>query len=295
MKHLLVFLFVGFFGQLIDGSLGMSAGLTSTSLLLAYGAAPAIVSASIHIAEIATTAASGASHLKFGNVDKSLVKTLIIPGSIGAFVGACFLSFLPGDVIKPYIAGILLMIGVYILFRYVFDIRKPKPRLGNQTSRTLPLKRRVLYPLAVSAGFLDAIGGGGWGPVNTPVLISNTHMKPRKVVGSVDTSEFFIAISATAGFLISLGFNDINWAWAASLAIGGIMAAPLAAWVIKLLPSSALGILVGGVIILTSTNTMLNSFDKGMLSAHHDAIYSSLITLWVFTGVFTIWRKKSKK
>lgn len=118
MRKLIIFAFIGFFAQLIDGSLGMAYGVTSSTLLLTFGIAPAVASASVHLAEVVTTAASGASHIKFGNVDKQAVFRLIIPGSIGAFIGACFLSQLPGDVVKPYIAGFLLLLGLFVFFGF---------------------------------------------------------------------------------------------------------------------------------------------------------------------------------
>lgn len=201
MKKLIVFVTVGFIAQLIDGSLGMAYGVTSTTLLLAFGITPAVASASVHLAEVVTTAASGASHIKFGNVDRDMVIKLIIPGSLGAFVGACFLSNLPGDFIKPYVSLFLLALGFYIMYRFLFlsarqDSQPPKKFSNKQ-----------LIPLGLVAGFLDATGGGGWGPIATPVLLANKGMEARKVVGTVDTSEFAVALSATIGFVISLGWE----------------------------------------------------------------------------------------
>ncbi|WP_077328522.1 sulfite exporter TauE/SafE family protein [Virgibacillus siamensis] len=285
MQKLIVFILIGFFTQLLDGSLGMSAGLSATSVLLSMGLAPAAASVSIHMAELATTAVSGVSHLKFGNIDKPLFKRLIAPGCIGAFVGACLLSYLPGEIIKPYIAGALLLVGFYILVIYVFGKKSLRIGQGRRGRKEKPLKKSFLYPLALSAGFLDAIGGGGWGPVNTPVLISRTRMKPKKVIGSVDASEFAVALSVTLGFVVGLGLNDVNWEWAASLAIGGMLAAPIAAWVVKVLPSYILGVLVGGVIIFASMRTVLNSSGIIPLS-FHDAVYASFITLWFCCGVY---------
>lgn len=283
MKKLIIFALIGFIAQLIDGSLGMAYGLTSSSLLLYFGIAPAIASASVHMAEVVTTAASGVSHFRFGNVDKQVVKTLIFPGSIGAFIGACFLSSLPGDLVKPYIAVFLLLLGFYILLRFLF-IKK------SIASKPQKHSKRFMFPLGLFAGFLDATGGGGWGPFTTPVLLSKNNMEPRKVIGSVDTSEFAVAVSATVGFLISLGWSQINWFWVAALMLGGIVAAPIAAWLVKVLPSHILGVLVGGLIILTNARTLLN--DLGNLPATWiSAIYASLITLWILSIVFVLWKK----
>jgi len=207
MKKLFVFAFIGLLAQLIDGALGMAYGVTSTSLLLAFSISPAVASASVHIAEVVTTAASGASHIKFGNVDKQTVFRLIIPGSIGAFAGATFLSNIPGDIAKPYISLFLLLLGVYVLIRFLLKFRP------NEEKRKLDLSKKQAIPLGLIAGFADATGGGGWGPIATPVLLSKKGISPRKVVGTVDTSEFAIAVSATLGFLISLGWEEVNWLW----------------------------------------------------------------------------------
>lgn len=293
MEKLIVFLLIGFFAQLLDGSLGMSSGLSSTSILLAIGVAPAMASASIHIAELATTAASGVSHWKFGNVDKRLVKLLIIPGCIGAFVGATLLSVIPGDIVKPYISAVLLLIGFYVLYSFTFGKKIVRPTHGRR-SKQVKLKKSFIYPMATVAGFLDSIGGGGWGPVNTPLLISRSGMKARNVIGSVDASEFAVALSSTAGFLLSLGVSNINWDWALALAIGGVIAAPIAAWIVKILPSQLLGVLVGGIIIYASTNTLVTSWEV-VPESIHDAIYSSIISLWMFSILFMIWRIRNKK
>ncbi len=164
MQKLIVFAIIGFFAQLIDGALGMAYGVTSTSLLLMFGIAPAVASASVHLAEVVTTAASGASHIKFGNVDKYTVSRLTLPGAIGAFIGACFLSNLPGDVIKPYISVFLFTLGVYILLRFI--IQKQVVTSNKRMSA------KQLVPLGLFAGFVDSTGGGGWGPITTPVLLA---------------------------------------------------------------------------------------------------------------------------
>ncbi|TGB03548.1 sulfite exporter TauE/SafE family protein [Halobacillus salinus] len=274
MRKLIIFALIGFFAQLIDGALGMAFGLTSSSLLLAYGVAPAIASASIHMAEIATTAASGVSHYKFGNVDKKLMLTLVIPGSISAFFGAAFLSSLPGYLMKPFISGFLLLLGIYILFRFLLQKAEERPPSGN-----IHLKKRFLYPLGAVAGFLDAVGGGGWGPVNTPVLLSQKGATPRKVIGTVDTSEFAVTISATLGFVLFLGWEQFNWLWVGAFVIGGVIAAPIAAWLVRVMPTYILGVLVGGFIILTNTNTILNTLSISQTAI--SMIYVILIIGWV--------------
>ncbi|RLQ95891.1 sulfite exporter TauE/SafE family protein [Falsibacillus albus] len=253
MKKLLILAFIGLMAQLIDGSLGMAYGLTSTSLLLAFGMAPAVVSASVHLAEVVTTAVSGVSHIKFGNVDKNVVRQLIFPGSVGAFLGACLLSRLPGELVKPYISIFLLLLGIYIIMRFLLDHSKQ----GRTESK--PYTKKQLIPLGFFAGLLDATGGGGWGPVATPILLAKKGADSRKVIGSVDTSEFAIASSATLGFILSLGWESVNWTWVIALMAGGIVAAPIAAWLVRIIPSHIMGILVGGLIIMTNAHTLLTA------------------------------------
>lgn len=284
MKKLIIFAFIGFLAQLIDGSLGMAYGVTSTSLLLTFGIAPAIASASVHLAEVVTTAASGVSHMKFGNVDRQALFKLIIPGSIGAFIGACFVSNLSGDVIKPYISLFLLFLGVYVLFRFLFMFNPGK----EKTSIDLSRKQSIL--LGLVAGFADATGGGGWGPITTPVLLSKKGAIARKVVGTVDTSEFAIAVSATAGFFISLGWANVNWYWVIALMLGGIIAAPLAAWLVRKLSSYLLGVLVGGFIILTNARTLINTWSVSDLWS--SIIYSLIVIGWITSIIFTVWNNK---
>lgn len=272
MRKLIIFAFVGFLAQLIDGSLGMAYGVTTTSLLLTFGMAPAIVSASIHLSEVVTTAASGIAHIKFGNVDRQALFRLTIPGSIGAFIGACFLSNLPGDVVKPYISLFLLMLGFYVVFRFLIKVE----RSGQEKNLNLSAKQAV--PIGLIAGFADATGGGGWGPLTTPILLSKNGNSARKVVGTVDTSEFAIAISATLGFLVSLGWEGVNWFWVIALMLGGIIAAPIAAWLVKVMPSYLLGVLVGGFIILTNIWTVLKIWS-----------INNIAELFIYIGVFIFW------
>ncbi|WP_409305784.1 sulfite exporter TauE/SafE family protein [Peribacillus sp. SCS-155] len=286
MKRLIVFTFIGFLAQLIDGSLGMAYGVTSTTLLLTFGFAPAMASASVHLAEVVTTAASGISHIKFGNVDRDAVLKLIVPGSIGAFAGACFLSNLPGELVKPYISIFLLLLGVYVLFRFLNN----SPSASENRAISLSKKRSV--SLGLIAGFADATGGGGWGPIATPVLLSQKGISARKVVGTVDTSEFAIAISATLGFLISIGWEDVNWYWVIALMAGGIIAAPIAAWLIRVLPSYLLGVLVGGFIILTNTRTLLSTWSVDPTIGY--AIYLVILAGWAAAIIFSVKKQKQK-
>lgn len=250
MHKLLILGLVGLVAQLVDGTLGMAYGVTTTTLLLTAGAAPAIASATVHLAEVGTTLASGAAHWRFGNVDWRTVGLMAAPGAIGAFVGAVVLSSLSAEVAEPWVAAILFLLGGYILVRFSRrrEPAKPDPAKGR-------LRGIFLSPLGALAGLVDAMGGGGWGPIGTSSLLASGRLEPRKVVGSVDTSEFLVTLGASAGFLIALSFAEINTGWLAALLIGGLIAAPIAAWLVRKLPARALGAAVGGLILVTNTKT----------------------------------------
>lgn len=278
MKSLITFALVGLGAQLVDGTLGMAYGVTSTTLLLAAGYAPAAASAAVHLAEIGTTLASGASHWKFGNVDWPTVWKMGVPGAVGAFAGATFLSSLTTDAAAPWMAGILFSLGVYILLR--FSTKLPTLRLDA------PPKKRFLTPLGLFAGFVDATGGGGWGPVATPTLISSGRMIPRKVIGTVDTSEFLVALAASVGFIIGIGSEAINFTTVAGLLIGGVIAAPIAAYLVRHIPGRLLGSLVGGIIVVTNSRTLMNAFDVS--GGSRTAIYLSLFAIWALAIAISV-------
>lgn len=286
MKKLLIFAIVGFFAQIIDGSLGMAYGATSSSLLLMFGVAPAVVSASIHISEVATTASSGLSHWKFGNVDKPLLLRLVIPGSISAFLGAAFLSSLNGGVLKPFISLFLFLMGIYIIVRFLFKFQPSEDHSKRKLSNVF------LIPLGAIAGFFDAVGGGGWGPINTPVLLSKKGFAPRKVIGTVSASEFAVALSASLGFILFLGWEQINWLWVAGFALGGVIASPFAAWLVKVIPTYLLGVLVGGLIIFTNAQTLIGiAVEDPMVK---NIINGFLGLVWIVLILYALFRKNEK-
>ncbi len=271
MRKLIVLALVGCAAQLVDGALGMGYGVTSTTLLLLAGIAPASASASVHLAEIGTTLAAGAAHWRFGNVDWSVVRRIALPGAIGAFLGATLLSNIPTDIAAPWMAGILLALGAYLLLRF------SRP-LGARTSRR-PLRTRFLAPLGLVAGFVDATGGGGWGPVATPSLLVSGRMEPRKVIGSVDASEFVVAGAASIGFLVGLSSSGFVLPVVAALLAGGLVAAPIAAWLVRLMPAQLLGAVVGGMIVLTNSRTIMKSFD--VAGGLRPAVYTLVVVAWV--------------
>ncbi|WP_404349231.1 sulfite exporter TauE/SafE family protein [Phycicoccus jejuensis] len=273
MRRLVLLALVGLGAQLVDGSLGMAYGVTSTTLLLAIGTNPAAASATVHLAEIGTTLASGASHWKFGNVDWRVVLKIGIPGAVGAFAGATFLSSLDTSVAAPVMSLILLTLGVYVLVRFtVKGLRKD--RLGH------PLRSRFLAPLGLVAGFVDSTGGGGWGPVGTPAILASGRLEPRKVVGSIDTSEFLVSVAASLGFLLALGSEDIDFTWVVALLAGGLVAAPIAAWLVRHVPPRVLGSAVGGVIVLTNTRTILKSDWVDASEGTRWVVYAVLYLVW---------------
>jgi uncharacterized membrane protein YfcA len=271
VERFIILAVVGLVAQLVDGSLGMAYGATSSTLLLTFGLSPASASASVHLAEVVTTLLSGASHWRFGNVDWRTVRRIGVSGAIGAFAGAYVLTSLSTEVAKPWMAGILLAIGAYVLVRFSLG--------GTPRRRGKPYVRgRYLVPLGLTAGFIDATGGGGWGPVATPTLLATGKMPPRKVIGSVDTSEFLVSVAASIGFLLSLGTQGISWQAVGALLAGGIIAAPIAAWLVRKIVPRILGAAVGGFIVIINTRTLLGELDVS--EADRAPYYVGLFLLW---------------
>jgi uncharacterized protein len=284
MRKLLLLALVGLGAQLVDGSLGMAYGVTSTTLLLVVGANPAAASATVHLAEIGTTLASGVSHWRFGNVSWGVVAKIGIPGAVGAFVGATFLSSLDTSVAAPLMSLILLALGVYVLVRFtVRGLRQD--RLGQ------PLRKRFLGPLGLFAGFIDATGGGGWGPVGTPAILASGRLEPRKVIGSIDTSEFVVAVGGSLGFLFALGSQGILWGYAGALLAGGVIAAPVAAWLVSRIPATVLGVAAGGLIVVTNSKTILEAL--GMAQSPVLAVCGALAVLWISGIVWAVRRHRA--
>jgi uncharacterized protein len=281
LRALILLGIVGFLAQLVDGSLGMAYGVTSTTLLLAVGTNPAAASATVHLAEIGTTLASGISHWRFDNIDWKVVAKIGIPGAAGAFAGATFLSSLSTEVAAPIMSIILLVLGVYVLIRFTaFGL--PRGNLGK------PLRKRFLGPLGLVAGFVDATGGGGWGPVGTPAILASGRLAPRKVIGSIDASEFLVAIAASIGFFVGIGSENINFAWVAVLLVGGVIAAPIAAWLVRHIPPRVLGSAVGGLIILTNVRTLLRSDWIDAPGNVQTVAYLAIAILWAAALAYSV-------
>src|SRR5215212_833948 len=225
---------VGFVAQLIDGALGMAFGVISTSTMLSMGMAPAQASAIVHTAEIFTTAASAGSHIWHRNVDWRIVARLGVAGVLGAVLGAWVLSNLDAGVMRPFISAYLLLVGGFILFKAWRGI----------PARDAPTP--WVAPIGFVAGFLDASGGGGWGPVATTTLVGSGQA-PRTAVGSVNATEVFVTTAAATTFFVELGASP--WRELLALIIGGVLAAPLGGWAVKHIPARALMIAVGCLVI----------------------------------------------
>lgn len=237
LAELLPFIAVGFAAQIVDGALGMAFGVISSTLLISIGVPPATASAGVHTVETFTTAASGTSHILHRNVDWRLFATLVVPGVVGGVLGAYVLTHIDAEVARPVVLTYLALIGLYLLWR---GIKYP------------PTERRPKFvaPLGLAGGFLDAAGGGGWGPIVTSNLLVQGS-NPRKVIGTVNTAEFFLTVTISATFIAALGWQAFTTA-TLGLLIGGVAAAPFGALVAKRLPAKYLLILVG--ILLTCTS-----------------------------------------
>jgi uncharacterized protein len=259
---LIAIAFAGFVAQLVDGSLGMGYGVTSTSLLLTLGLAPALASASVHLAEIGTTAVSGLSHWRMGNVDMRSLLLVGIPGGIGGFTGAVVLANLSLDAARPMVSVVLLVLGAVIIFRFIHG-RRSSTRQVTDAAPAQPGERRhgwSLIPLGLVGGFLDASGGGGWGPVTTSSLMAAARMRPRTIIGTVSGSEFIVSVAASIGFLLTLGSAGIDFGIVAMLLLGGVIAAPLSAWLVRRFDDQALATGVGGLIIFLNLDRGLSLF-----------------------------------
>ncbi|GIV84907.1 MAG: UPF0721 transmembrane protein [Candidatus Roseilinea sp.] len=235
------FVLVGFAAQMVDGALGMAYGTVASSLLITLGVPPALSSATVHTAECFTTGASAIAHRAFGNWDKHLVRRLVGPAILGAVLGALMLSYLPGEALRPYVALYLLIMGLVIIGK---AFRRIPPSAATERLGTL----------GFIGAFLDAVGGGGWGPIVATTLISRgNHV--RTAIGSTNAVEFCVTLAASATFVATLNFN--HWTAVIGLALGGLPAAPLAAWLTKRLPLRPLMVTVGLIVVALSLRTLI--------------------------------------
>lgn len=239
-NQFLLFLLIGFAAQLVDGALGMAYGLTASSFLLAAGLPPATASATVHFAETFTTGASALSHRSFGNIHSPLFKRLVIPAIAGAALGAYVLTELDGEMLKPFIAGYLILMGLFVLVKSFAEINP------------IHVHKRV-GPLGFFGALIDSIGGGGWGPIVTSTLLARGN-HTRYTIGTVNAVEFFVTLTSSAVFIATIGFQ--HWQIVLALAIGGVAAAPVAGLVAKKVPHRPMMFVVGLLIIGVSARTL---------------------------------------
>lgn len=254
LETLILIAVAGLAAQLVDGGLGMGFGVTSTTILiLLAGISPAAASAVVHTAELGTTLASGIAHTRFGNVDWRTAFAIGIPGAIGAFVGSTLLVRLSTEAAKPIMSLILALIGLNLMLRFARGLTQRK-------LAAKPHSKTFLAGLGLFGGFVDATGGGGWGPVTTSTLMSAGRSEPRRIVGTVNTAEFLVTLAATLGFAIGM-WNDLvaNLAAVLALLAGGVIAAPIAAWLVNRMNPIALGGLVGSLIVALNLPVVLKA------------------------------------
>ena len=299
----------GFVAQLVDGSLGMGYGMTSSTVLVASGLSPAAASTSVHLAQLGTTALSGVAHYRSGNVDSAVTMHIGAAGMVGAFWGAAMLSSLPAKAAKPIASGLLFAVGVYVLARY-YKGKSHCARVGRP-------RRAMLLPLGLVGGFVDATGGGGWGPVATSGLLAGGQLRPSRVIGSVSASEFLVTVAAVAGFCAAPLLEAAAAAAAATAAaggdvaaaaaeqaaaaahggshlgshlglhldivltllVGGLFAAPLAPKLVGCLKPRLLGVTVGGFICVTNARGLLAL--SGASGPRCAAFYAALTAVWL--------------
>lgn len=252
MPMLLVLGLVGFGGQLINSSLGMGYGVTSASALLLIGTVPALASATVNFSQVGSQLVSGYAHWRFGNVDWAVVKRIALPGAGGAFAGATFLSWLAVEVARPLMAIILLTLGVFILVRFTIW-GTARGNLGK------PIRTGLLTPVGLVGGFMNSTGGGGWGPIGTSALLATGRLEPRMVIGSISAAEFLVVLAGSVGFLVGLGLAGINFGWVLVMLAGGVLAAPIAAWLARHIPGRMLGSLAGGLIAVINLRNLFQS------------------------------------
>ena len=257
MNELLIVFLAGFAASMVDGALGMGFGPTSSSILLGTGMSSAAVSTTVNLAKVATGLTAAISHWRFGNIDRRLVRSLVIPGSIGALIGVTVLASVDGDTLKPILSLLLLLMAIRILVRFSRPL--PAKRAGDpgdEVSET-DYERTGTTAVAAVGGVTNGLVGA-WGPVVTPFLL-HRGLAPRYAIGSVNTAEVAVAMVASGSLLASVGGGGLDVGVIVAMLLGGMLAAPLAAWVIRFLPARALGVAVGGLLSITNIRELTSS------------------------------------
>jgi uncharacterized membrane protein YfcA len=280
------FALAGGLAQLVDGTLGMGFGVTSATVLLYLNVAPVTASAATHAAKLPTTLISGLAHWRAGNVDTAVLTRVAAPGVVGGFLGAVVLTNVSLESAKGWMSGLLLFFGAVIFARFGFGARLiPTPRNGNTA--------RWLSPIGLLGGFVDATGGGGWGPVVTPSLMTVTRHEPRRVVGTVSAAEFLVAVSVSVGFLTGAAQHGIPWLPVLGLVMGGVLVAPFAAQLAGRLPHAAMGTLVGGLVIVVNGVTIVAAL--GGLPGWLDALLMVTVTAVTARVAWRAWQRESRE
>jgi uncharacterized membrane protein YfcA len=260
MDQLILVALAGFFASMVDGALGMGFGPTSSSILLSTGLSPAAVSTTVNLAKVATGLAAGAAHWRFGNIDRRLVLRLAIPGSLGALLGVTVLANVDGAKLKPYLAVLLLVVAVRMLVRF----SRPLPARPGDSERDADspvFDERGTSAVAAAGGVTNGLVGA-WGPVVTPFLL-HRGLAPRFAIGSVNTAEVAVAVVASGSLMASLGGAGVDFGIVAAMLIGGVVAAPIAAWVIRFLPARGLGVAVSALLFCTNFRELAAWADIG--------------------------------
>lgn len=286
MWIVVIFALAGGLAQLVDGTLGMGFGVTSATVLLFIGISPVTASAATHAAKLPTTLISGLSHWREGNVDTAVLLRVALPGAVGGFLGAVVLTNISLASAEAGMSGLLIFFGVVIFARFGLGLRLiPVPQKGHTA--------RWLSPIGLLGGFVDATGGGGWGPVVTPSLMTVTRHEPRRVVGTVNAAEFLVAVSVSFGFLTGAAQHGIPWLPVAGLALGGVIMAPIAARLAGRLPHAPMGTMVGGLVVLVNGVTIADAL--GGLPGWVDAALI-LLTIAVIGAVARLaWRREKEE
>ncbi|NJN67504.1 MAG: sulfite exporter TauE/SafE family protein [Chloroflexaceae bacterium] len=256
IEKLLTIFLVGMAAQLVDGTLGMGYGVTSSTLLISLGIYPALVSASVHMAEVVTSLVSGAAHLRLGNTHRDLWVPLALAGMVGGVFGAVGLVTLPLQPIRIIVGVVLLAMGAVIVYRFIGRRSRSLESVERLYRAENSYSRYKLVGLGLFAACIDALGGGGWGPICTPSLVV-TGSNPRSAVGSVNLAEFFVTVAITITFIILVGFEAFRWDIVLVLILAGLVSAPLSAWLCRRMPQQWLGILIGLLIIILSVRTIV--------------------------------------
>ena len=283
MEDLLLVASAGFCASLVDGALGMGFGPTSSSILLGTGLSPTSVSTTVNLAKVATGIAAAISHWRFRNIDHRLVLKLAIPGAIGALVGVTILSNVDGDTIKPALAVLLVVIGLRILWRFSRPVTVQPEEfedLEGDPDKMPPFDDRGVEVVATAGGITNGMIGA-WGPVVTPFLMGR-QLAPRFAVGSVNTAEVAVAAVSVTSLVAAVGKGDLDIGIIIAMLLGGMLAAPVAAWSIRHIPPRPMGVAVGGLLLLTNARELSSSGELGPERWLAYALVAVLVALAAF-------------